>query len=52
MTRSRGDQGYQMFTGRREDTLRRISTGEFRIANRRLLVDQTIITGTNLSILF
>jgi 3-phenylpropionate/cinnamic acid dioxygenase small subunit len=52
VTRSRGDQGYQMFTGRREDSLRRLSCGEFRIARRRILVDQTIITGTNLSILF
>jgi hypothetical protein len=41
-----------MFTGRREDTLRRLPTGELRIARRQILVDQTIITGTNLSILF
>ncbi len=51
VTRSRGDQGYQLFTGQRDDVLRRID-GAFRIARRRILVDQTIITGTNLSILF
>jgi len=52
VTRTRGDQGYQLFTGRREDVLRRIDSGELRIARRRILVDQTVITGTNLSILF
>jgi len=52
VTRSRGDQGYQFFTGRREDTLRREESGQLRIARRRILVDQTVITATNLSILF
>jgi 3-phenylpropionate/cinnamic acid dioxygenase small subunit len=52
VTRSRGNQGYQMFTGLREDTLRRVPSGELRIAYRSILVDQTVITGTNLSILF
>jgi len=52
VTRCRGDQGHQLFTGRREDLLRRLGSGELRIARRRILVDQTIITGTNLSILF
>ena len=52
VTRSRGDQGYQFFTGRREDALRRDSAGQLRIARRRILVDQTVITATNLSILF
>lgn len=52
VTRSRGDQGYQFFTGRREDTLRREASGQLRIARRRILVDQTVITATNLSILF
>jgi 3-phenylpropionate/cinnamic acid dioxygenase small subunit len=52
VTRCRGDQGYQFYTGRREDTLRRDSTGQLRIARRRILVDQTVITATNLSILF
>ena len=52
ISRSRGDQGYQFFTGRREDTLRRDPGGEMRIARRRILVDQTVLTATNLSILF
>jgi 3-phenylpropionate/cinnamic acid dioxygenase small subunit len=52
VTRSRGDQGYQFFTGRREDSLRRDAGGRFRIARRHILVDQTVITATNLSILF
>jgi 3-phenylpropionate/cinnamic acid dioxygenase small subunit len=52
ITRTRGDQGYQLFTGRREDLLRRQGSCRFLIAKRRILVDQTVITGTNLSILF
>lgn len=52
ITRTRGEQGYQLFTGRREDTLRRFDEASFRIARRRILVDQTVITATNLSILF
>jgi len=52
VTRSRGGQGYQMFTGLREDTLRRVASGALCIAYRNILVDQTVITGTNLSILF
>ena len=52
ITRTRGEQGYQMFTGRREDTLRRVDDDSFRIARRRIFVDQTVITATNLSILF
>jgi biphenyl 2,3-dioxygenase beta subunit/benzene/toluene dioxygenase beta subunit len=52
VSRSRGDQGYQFLTGRREDILRRDPTGQLRIARRRILVDQTVLTATNLSILF
>jgi 3-phenylpropionate/cinnamic acid dioxygenase small subunit len=52
VSRSRGDQGYQFFTGRREDRLRREASGQLRIARRRILIDQTVITATNLSILF
>jgi 3-phenylpropionate/cinnamic acid dioxygenase small subunit len=52
ITRTRGEQGYQLFTGRREDTLRRVGDASFRIARRKILVDQTVITATNLSILF
>ena len=52
VTRTRADQGYQMFTGRREDLLRRVAPSEFRIVRRRILIDQTVITSTNLSVLF
>jgi 3-phenylpropionate/cinnamic acid dioxygenase small subunit len=52
VTRCRAEQPQQMFTGRREDVLRRLGSGELRIARRRILVDQTVITGTNLSVLF
>jgi 3-phenylpropionate/cinnamic acid dioxygenase small subunit len=52
VTRTRSDRGYQMFTGRREDTLRRAPDGAFKIARRRILADQTALTSTNLSVLF
>lgn len=51
VTRTRSDRDYQFFTGVREDTLRRTGAG-LRIASRKILVDQTVITNTNLSILF
>jgi 3-phenylpropionate/cinnamic acid dioxygenase small subunit len=52
ITRTRADHGHQMFTGQREDLLRRNQTGDIKIAERRILIDQTVITGTNLSVLF
>jgi biphenyl 2,3-dioxygenase beta subunit/benzene/toluene dioxygenase beta subunit len=52
LTRTRSDHGYQMFTGRREDVLRRVGDGQFKIARRRILADQTVLTATNLSVLF
>jgi 3-phenylpropionate/cinnamic acid dioxygenase small subunit len=52
VTRTRSDHGYQMFTGRREDVLRRLGRRQFRIARRRILADQTVLTATNLSVLF
>jgi 3-phenylpropionate/cinnamic acid dioxygenase small subunit len=52
VTRSRAEQPYQIFVGRREDLLRRVAPSEYRIVRRRILVDQTVITSTNLSILF
>lgn len=52
ITRTRSDHGHQMFTGQREDLLRRNEAGETKIAGRRILIDQTVITGTNLSVLF
>jgi 3-phenylpropionate/cinnamic acid dioxygenase small subunit len=52
ITRTRSDHGYQMFTGQRADVLRRDEATGWKIAQRRILVDQTVITGTNLSVLF
>jgi 3-phenylpropionate/trans-cinnamate dioxygenase subunit beta len=52
ITRTRSDHGHQMFTGQRADILRRDEATGWKIAQRRILVDQTVITGTNLSVLF
>ena len=52
ITRTRADHGYQLFTGRREDTLRREAGGRLKIARRRILGDHTVLTNTNLSVLF
>jgi 3-phenylpropionate/cinnamic acid dioxygenase small subunit len=52
ITRTRADHGHQMFIGRREDVLRRDEANGLKLARRRILVDETVITGTNLSILF
>jgi 3-phenylpropionate/cinnamic acid dioxygenase small subunit len=51
VTRTRVDRDYQLFTGLRQDVLREAETG-FRIAKRLILVDQTVITATNLSVFF
>jgi PAH dioxygenase small subunit len=51
LTRTRQDLGYQMFTGVRRDRLVPHSDA-FRIARRTILIDQTVITATNLSVLF
>ncbi|MFI6350222.1 aromatic-ring-hydroxylating dioxygenase subunit beta [Streptomyces sp. NPDC050560] len=51
ITRTRQDMDYQMFTGVRHDRL--VPDGDgFRIRRRMILVDQTVITATNLSVLF
>lgn len=51
ITRTRQDLDYQMFTGTRHDRL--VPDGDsFKIRRRTVLVDQTVITGTNLSIFF
>jgi 3-phenylpropionate/cinnamic acid dioxygenase small subunit len=51
ITRTRSDLDYQMFTGRRDDRL--IDTGDgFLVGDRTILIDQTAITATNLSIFF
>jgi 3-phenylpropionate/cinnamic acid dioxygenase small subunit len=51
ITRTRQDLDYQMFTGQRVDRLVLDGDG-FKIARRTILVDQTVITATNLSVLF
>lgn len=51
ITRTRQDLDYQMFTGTRHDRL--VPDAEsFKIRRRTILIDQTVITGTNLSIFF
>jgi 3-phenylpropionate/cinnamic acid dioxygenase small subunit len=51
VTRTRQDLDYQMFTGVRHDRL--VPAGDaFAIAKRTIYVDQTVITATNLSVLF
>jgi PAH dioxygenase small subunit len=52
VARTRSDQGYQLFTGQRQDMLRRSDTGDFKIVDRRILIDQTVLSGSNLSIFF
>ena len=51
ITRTRQDLDYQMFTGVRHDRL--VPTEDsFAIARRTVLIDQTVLTATNLSVLF
>ena len=51
VTRTRQDLDYQMYTGLRRDRL--VSDGDsFKISRRTILADQTVITATNLSVLF
>jgi len=52
IARTRSDHGYQLFTGQRQDVLRRSDAGDFKIANRRILIDQTVLSGSNLSMFF
>jgi 3-phenylpropionate/cinnamic acid dioxygenase small subunit len=52
VTRTRQDNGYQLFTGERHDRLRRGGDGRWLVARRVILPDQTVITATNLSIFF
>lgn len=52
ITRTRQDKGYQMFTGERQDRLRRSDGGRLLVARRVILPDQTVITATNLSVFF
>jgi 3-phenylpropionate/cinnamic acid dioxygenase small subunit len=51
VTRTRQDLDYQMYTGLRVDRL--VPDGDsFQIARRTIFPDQTVITATNLSVLF
>lgn len=52
VARTRSDQGYQLFTGQRQDVLRRTDVTDFKITSRRILIDQTVLSGSNLSIFF
>jgi 3-phenylpropionate/cinnamic acid dioxygenase small subunit len=52
ITRTRQDKGYQLFTGERQDRLRRSDEGRLLFARRVILPDQTVITATNLSVFF
>lgn len=51
VTRTRADLDYQTFTGARHDRLLPAGDG-FAIQRRKILVDQTVITATNLSVFF
>jgi 3-phenylpropionate/cinnamic acid dioxygenase small subunit len=51
VTRTRQDLDYQLFTGVRRDLLVPDGTS-FKVRRRTILVDQTVITATNLSVLF
>jgi 3-phenylpropionate/cinnamic acid dioxygenase small subunit len=52
VTRTRADLPYDMFTGEREDTLRRDDSGQLRLAKRTIWFDQTVLRAYNLSIFF
>jgi 3-phenylpropionate/cinnamic acid dioxygenase small subunit len=49
--RSRGEIEQDFYVGAREDRLRRVD-GEWKIANRRMVLDQNVLTAKNLSIFF
>lgn len=49
--RSRGETEQDFYVGAREDRLRRVD-GAWKIARRRLLLDQNVLTAKNLSIFF
>lgn len=52
VTRTRADLPYDLFTGEREDTLRRGADGALRLAKRTIWLDQTVLRAYNLSIFF
>jgi len=49
--RSRGETEQDFYVGTRQDKLRRID-GEWKIARRRMILDQNVLTSKNLSIFF
>jgi 3-phenylpropionate/cinnamic acid dioxygenase small subunit len=48
--RSRLDRDVETFVGRREDTLRPATSASWRIAQREIFLDQTVILAKNISI--
>jgi 3-phenylpropionate/cinnamic acid dioxygenase small subunit len=49
--RGRGETEQDFYVGARQDTLRRVD-GAWKIANRRMVLDQNVLTAKNLSIFF
>jgi 3-phenylpropionate/cinnamic acid dioxygenase small subunit len=49
-TRTRSDLPYDFFTGERQDVVRRREGGEFELAKRLILLDQTVLLSYNLSV--
>ena len=49
--RSRGETEQDFFVGGRQDVLRRVA-GEWKIASRRLVLDQNVLTAKNVSVFF
>ncbi len=49
--RSRGETEQDFYVGARQDRLRRVD-GAWKIANRRMILDQNVLTAKNLSIFF
>jgi 3-phenylpropionate/cinnamic acid dioxygenase small subunit len=49
--RGRGETEQDFYVGARQDTLRRVN-GVWKIANRRMVLDQNVLTAKNLSIFF
>jgi 3-phenylpropionate/cinnamic acid dioxygenase small subunit len=52
VTRTRSDMPYDMFTGERQDLLRRSGDGRLLLARRVIHFDQTVLQAMNLSIFF
>ncbi|PON14614.1 hypothetical protein C2W62_28180 [Candidatus Entotheonella serta] len=50
--RSRGDQQQDFYVGHREDLLRREDDGQFKIARRKIVLDQNVLLAKNVSTFF